>query len=336
MGVNMKPGYLFFFSGCIITLLLPAELISEDLYWHTLPCLSQGKVLSDSNIRLYLSRYGLDTIGSYPIIGTFKSDSFICVGQIYRPHGPSRGTVIFLHGLSDHLGTNLHGIIACLKENYTFAAFDLPGHGLSSGMRGGIGDFSEYARSLHLFLQSCDSLINFPLVFIGHSTGCAAALEYVTTTSNQPFSRMIFLAPLVRSSSYHFSVFGFKIFRYLKIAPRRWPRSSSHDKEVKKRLLNDPLQSAIFPLQWAEAYFRWFERIKDMPPKELPLTVIQGTDDNVVDWKYNLQWFEKKIKGVRVVRIEGARHNLLNESRQYRQRCFDAMQMLFNELDSQN
>jgi alpha-beta hydrolase superfamily lysophospholipase len=92
------------------------------------------------------------------------------VGQIYRPHGPSRGTVIFLHGLSDHLGTNLHGIIACLKENYTFAAFDLPGHGLSSGMRGGIGDFSEYARSLHLFLQSCDSLINFPLVFIGHST----------------------------------------------------------------------------------------------------------------------------------------------------------------------
>lgn len=336
MGVNMKPGQLFLFSGCIMSLLLPGKLISENLYWHSLPCLSHGKVLSDSNISTYLYRYGLDTIGSKPIIGTFKSDSFICVGQIYRPFGPSRGTVIFLHGLSDHLGTNLNGIEACLKENYTFASFDLPGHGLSSGSRGGIGDFSEYAKSLHLFLQTCDSLIKPPLVFIGHSNGCAVALEYVTSTSNQPFSRMIFLAPLLRSSSYGFSSFGFKIFRYFKITPRRWARNSSHDKEVKKRYRNDPLQPAIFPLKWAEAYFRWFERIKDMPPRELPLTVIQGTDDNVVDWKYNLQWFERKIKGLRVVRIEGARHNLLNESMKYRQECFDAMQIIFNELDSQN
>lgn len=73
-----------------------------------------------------------------------------------------------------------------------------------------------------------------------------------------------------------------------------------------------------------------------MPTKELPLTVIQGTDDKVVDWKYNLQWFEKKIKGLKVVRIPGARHNLLNESKQYRQKCLDAMLMLFKELDSQN
>jgi len=332
----MKPGYLVLFSGCIISLLLPGKLISEDLYWHSLPSLSQGKVLSDSNISLYLSRYGLDTIGSKPIIGTFKSDSFICVGQIYRPSGLSRGTVIFLHGLSDHLGTNLNGIEACLKANYTFAAFDLPGHGLSSGLRSGIGDFSEYAKSLHLFLQPCDSLIKPPLVFIGHSTGCAVALEYVNSSSNQPFSRIIFLAPLVRSSSYNFSFFGFKIFHHFKISPRRWFRNSSHDKEIKKRFLNDPLQPKIFPLKWAEAYFRWFERIKDMPPKELPLTIIQGTDDNVVDWKYNLQWFKKKIKGLRVVWIKGARHNLLNESMEYRQKCFDAIQMLFNELDRQN
>ncbi len=332
----MKPGCFIIFSGCIITLLLPAKLISEDLYWHSLPCLSRGKVLSDSNISLYLSRYGLDTIGSYPIIGTFKSDSFICVGQIYRPCGPSRGTVIFLHGLFDHLGTNLNGITACLNENYTFAAFDLPGHGLSSGSRGEIGDFSEYAKSLHLFLQTCDSLIKPPLVFIGHSTGCAAALEYVTSTSNQPFFKMIFLAPLVRSSSYRFSAFGCKMFRHFKIAPRRWTRNSSHDKSVKKRFRDDPLQPAIFPLQWAEAYFRWFERIKDIPQTELPLTVIQGTDDKVVDWKYNLQWFEKKIKGLRVVRIDGARHNLLNESKLYRQKCFDAMKILFDEIDRQN
>lgn len=332
----MRLWYLILFNGWFFIFFQPTKLHSEDLHWQNLPALSRAEVVKDDKMNLYLSRYGLDTVGSDPVIGSFKSDSFVCVGQIYRPEGPTRGTVIFLHGLFDHVGTNLNAITVCLKANYTFAAFDLPGHGLSSGQRGSIGDFNQYAKSLDLFLETCDSFLSPPFVFIGHSTGCAVALEYIISSSDQPFCKMIFLAPLVRSSSYQFSALGFKIFKVFRIAPRRWTRNSSHDKEVLKRFRNDSLQPVIFPLQWADAYFRWFERVKDMPPRQLPLTVIQGTGDNVVDWKYNLQWLENKIAGLKVVMIGDARHNLLNESLEYRHQCYDAIQKILNENNLQN
>lgn len=327
----MNPLYLFFHRRCIFILFLHINLFSADLCWQNLPLLTHAKIASDSSLTSYLFRYGLDTIGSTPVIGTFKSDSFICVGQIYKPLRPSRGTVIFLHGLFDHVGTNVNGIDVCLKENYTVAAFDLPGHGLSSGVRGEIGDFHEYAAALHSFMRTCETLTNPPYIFIGHSTGCAVALEYVTSTPNQPFTRMIFLAPLVRSSSYRLSYMGYKFLHRFKTTPRRWLRKSTHDKESLKRVRNDPLQPAAFSMQWAGAYFRWVDSIKDMTTQELPLVIIQGTKDKVVDWKYNLRWFERKIKGLKVVKINGARHHLLKESLKYRLKCFETMRGLIRD-----
>ncbi|HEX3019930.1 MAG TPA: alpha/beta hydrolase, partial [Chitinispirillaceae bacterium] len=295
----MKPVHLIICSLCFFFKVDP---VSAELSLHKLTSLSNAKIVHDSSIIPYLTYYGLDAYGSSHIIGTFKSDSFVCVGQIYRPCGPSRGTVIFLHGLFDHVGTNKNAIVACLQENYTFAAFDLPGHGLSSGKRGSIRDFREYADALGSFLKICDTLTSLPYVFIGHSTGCAVALEYLSSTKQQPFAKIVFLAPLLRSASFRSLSMGYKIFHNFRIIPRRWHRKSSHDKEAMKRFRNDPLQPKIFAVEWAGAYFSWFDRIKDMPEHQFPLVVIQGTDDKAVDWKYNLPWFEKKIKGVRVVK----------------------------------
>ena len=41
--------------------------------------------------------------------------------------------------------------------------------------------------------------------------------------------------------------------------------------------------------------------------------IIQGADDAIVDWKYNIKFFRKKIKSVEVRMIENARHQLINE-----------------------
>lgn len=330
MGVIMKLLLKLISQGSVFLVILHFQVYSLDLSWKNLPALSQSEVVSDSSLTSYLSLYGLDTIGASPIIGTFKSDSFTCVGQIYKPSGISRGTVIFLHGLFDHVGTNVNAIKICLQENYTFAAFDLPGHGLSSGIRGGIGDFSEYATALHNFLCICDTLTNPPQIFIGHSTGCAVALEYITSTTNQPFARIIFLAPLIRTSSYKFSAIGYKFFHSFRTMPRQRFHKSSHDEEAIERLRKDPLQPTVFQMQWAGAYFRWFDHINKVPEQKLPLVVIQGTDDAIVDWKYNLNWFKRKVNGLSIVTINDARHNLLNESSEYRNKCCDTIRAIIN------
>lgn len=330
----MKLLQIVFNQVSIFILFIQIGTYSLDLSWQNLPDLTLAEVVSDSSVTLYLKLYGLDTIGASPIIGTFKSDSFTCVGQIYKPSGISRGTVIFLHGLFDHVGTNVNGIKICLQENYTVAAFDLPGHGLSSGVRGGIEDFSEYATALHEFLRICDNLTNPPYVFIGHSTGCAVAFEYITSTQHQPFARMIFLAPLIRSSSHNFLAMGYKLFHSFRTMPRQRLYKTSHDEEAIKRIRKDPLQPAEFQMQWARAYFRWFNRLNNVPEQHLPLIVIQGTDDAIVDWRYNLNWLKHKVKNLKIVKIENARHNLLNESSGYRLKCCDTIRAIVKEINS--
>jgi alpha-beta hydrolase superfamily lysophospholipase len=295
----------------------------DSLRTH-LPTLHSAIKQNGVIIPIYHHKYGLDTLGVVPVIGTFESDSFTCVGQIFRPEKPV-GTVFFLHGYFDHTGTQVNGIRACLQEHFTVAAMDLPGHGLSSGVRGAIDEFSEYVHALEQFVISCENVVDTPYIFIGHSTGCAVGYEYTATVNDTLFSKMLFLAPLVRSSLFHLSKVGNVLLSpFLKTTPR-WFRKSSHDKQFLKRFRQDPLEPDIFPLRWAIAYYRWFDRIAAYPVCHLSLFVIQGSGDKVVDWRFNLPWLENKVKGVTIVTIPKARHHLLNESMEYRTACLDTL-----------
>jgi alpha-beta hydrolase superfamily lysophospholipase len=304
----------------------------RDTLRRQLPPLTDHSIVTGGMFPEYLHRYGLDTfnmlpdtrarhaVGIRPIAGTFRSDSFTCVGQIYRCDN-SRGTVFFLHGLFDHTGTVANGIGACLRENFTVATFDLPGHGLSGGERSAIGDFSEYAGALREFLRICTELVDTPYIFIGHSTGCAVAYEYAATSTEQPFEKVIFLAPLARPVFYHLALVGNAVLRLFVPAAPRWYRAVSHDRDFLLRQRDDPLQANKLPVRWATAYFLWWERSQAYRRQTLPLTVIQGTGDGVVDWRYNLPWFGKKVEGCTIIKIPKARHQLLNEAEPYRSEC---------------
>jgi alpha-beta hydrolase superfamily lysophospholipase len=302
-----------------------------DTLRERLPPLTERTIVADPMFTKYLHSYGLDTLGVSPVAGTFRSDSFTCVGQIYRPDR-AHGTVFFLHGLFDHTGIVANGIRVCLREGFTVATFDLPGHGLSSGERGAIDDFSEYAGALREFMRICAGVVDTPYFFIGHSTGCAAGYEYVATSAEQPFQKIIFLAPLLRSAHYHLAIAGNAVLQPIVPATPRWFRKNSHDREFLKRLRSDPLQAEKFPVRWATAYYQWWKRVQAYPRQTLPLTVIQGTGDDVVDWRFNLPWLEKKIDGIAIVKIPGARHQLLNESEPYRGECIGNIREVLREV----
>jgi alpha-beta hydrolase superfamily lysophospholipase len=143
---------------------------------------------------------------------------------------------------------------------------------------------------------------------------------------------MIFLAPLLRSSYYHLSRVGNFIFHpFLKTTPR-WFRNDSHDTLFLARFRKDPLQSTRFPLRWAAAYYSWFDHIRSSPEQVLPLTIIQGTADDVVDWRYNVRWFEEHIKGVNIITIPDGRHQLLNESPEYRNACTGSIKNVLKDV----
>src|SRR5699024_4012803 len=81
-------------------------------------------------------------------------------------------------------------------------AYDLPGHGLSSGPRAEIDDFRTYREVLEQCLAQARHHLPGPWHVIAQSTGGAIVMDYLLhhgfDDGNSPFRQIILLAPLVR------------------------------------------------------------------------------------------------------------------------------------------
>jgi alpha-beta hydrolase superfamily lysophospholipase len=232
---------------------------------------------------------------------------------VYRPDS-ALGTVYLVHGYYDHTGILKNLIDFFLTEKYCVAAFDLPGHGLSSGAPASIDSFAEYGAALKDFIAITESKLPKPFSILGHSTGCAAILEYYLEGTGEPFRDIILLAPLVRSAYWYPSKAGYAIAKPTVATTHRWFRKASADTAFLSWFERDPLQTRYFPVHWSTALYAWEKQITAAPPRPLKATIIQGTLDNTVDWKYNIPFLKKRFPGCTVVFIKNGRHQLMNEA----------------------
>ena len=90
-----------------------------------------------------------------------------------------KGSVVLLHGYMDHVGLYNHLIHSLLDAGYSVLAFDLPGHGLSSGEQAGIDDFSDYQKVLQELMLHAKKQLPKPWYLVGQSTGGAIAMDYL-------------------------------------------------------------------------------------------------------------------------------------------------------------
>lgn len=283
--------------------LVKSEIVPLDLAAN---CSYSPQILS------YFSYYNLnfDVIHYF---GTFESQGFSLAAHVFNP-GKTRGTVFLLHGYYDHTGILKNIIRLCIEKQLSVAVFDFPGHGLSTGATASIDSFSQYVIAFKDFLKLCRPHVAEPYYLVGHSTGGAVTIEYLYQTEKPPFEKVILLAPLIRCSYYHLSRIGYFLMNpFLDTAPR-WFRNSSSDKRFLKFFRNDPLQCKHFPMKWADAFYAWNERFKSYDAISTTVTAIQGTGDDVVDWRYNIPFLKQKIPNLKVFYIKKARHQLMNEA----------------------
>src|SRR5690554_1184041 len=98
--------------------------------------------------RQYAAYYGIDFSDEVQQhLGRIRVDGFDVALQVWRPSAP-RGTLFILHGYYDHMGLYRHVIRWALEQRLAVLAFDLPGHGLSSGERASIDSFLRYQQVL--------------------------------------------------------------------------------------------------------------------------------------------------------------------------------------------
>ena len=281
----------------------------------------------------YLTHYGIDfhkrsgdIRHSLGIVKTERHD--VCV-HLWTP-ADATGTAVVIHGYYDHVGLYGHLIQHLLRRKLAVLAFDLPGHGLSSGPPATIETFDHYVAAFNETLAATKAQLPKPWHLIGQSTGGAVAMEWLLanrfTKANAPFDAIVLLAPLVRP--YAWAPFNRIVYeiarRFITERPRTFVTNADNEEFILFLRDRDPLQARILPVQWVTAMQKWRRRFERYPATDLEPLVIQGRADRTIDRKYNIKVIERLFRP-RVVYIDDARHHLVNESPAIRTRMFAAI-----------
>ena len=281
----------------------------------------------------YLDYYGID----------FRDDYFYRLGRLIHapytlachywlplehgePRVPEKGVVMVIHGYFDHVGLYGHLIRYLLGCGYGVMAFDLPGHGLSSGERASIESFDHYVEVFQALLALVKSQFNCPVSAVGQSTGGAILLKHLAETCEETGSahpaldRVTLLAPLVEPAFWWFNKLVYALSRHrIKGIPRKF-RDNSADSAFCRFLREDPLQPDFLPIDWLGAMKGWVEECRDMPPCPCPVTILQGKRDTTLSWRSNIKLLQKKFPNADIHLLDGVQHHMVNESPELREK----------------
>jgi alpha-beta hydrolase superfamily lysophospholipase len=94
----------------------------------------------------------------------------------------SRGTVLLVHGLGEHMGRYAHVAMHLNVWGFTVRGYDHYGHGLSTGLRGGLPTDDRLLEDLDKVVHKTRQNMreNEPFVLIGHSMGGGVVGRYIS------------------------------------------------------------------------------------------------------------------------------------------------------------
>jgi alpha-beta hydrolase superfamily lysophospholipase len=284
-----------------------------------------------SQLQEYLDYYAMPLNSGLYWFGYVDCEGYHCAAHLTIPEGELKGTVLLIHGFLSHFGFYQDMIPRLLDGGWAVAGIDLPGHGLSTGTPTGIEDFSVYGAAVQALVDAVSHVAPKPFAAVGHSMGCASLLEYRLKGGNQP-QRYLFIAPLVRSTMFGLSQFGFALMQpFVDNLPRVYQKTTGDSDYLEFKEFNDPLQSDRVDPSWVRALFNWNSRIEETEMPPMDLVIIQGDQDRVVDFKYNLDFLSSRILNTRVYMIAGARHELPKEIPLYKDDLFRLVLETLNE-----
>ncbi len=297
-----------------------------------LPAFASGQQLPDATA--YFDYYGLDFSAEYPELrhrlGYIQSGDHRLALQTWVQPGAT-ATVHLVHGYFDHVGLYSHLVRYGLDRGSNVVAFDLPGHGLSTGPRAEISDFAEYRQAM-LDVLAASAELPGPRQVIAQSTGGAAVMDFLQCAGQpEAFDAVILLAPLVWPHGWRRISLAYQMLhRFVDAVPRKFAENSQ-DPEFLEFLPTDPLQHDQIPVCWVGALKHWLKAFLARPPCEVPVLVVQGDNDGTVDWRRNLPELRRRFPKARVEILPTGMHHLVNESGPVRERM---LAVITDYLDS--
>lgn len=287
----------------------------------------------------YFDYYGLnfwsDQIDVSHHFGRFSTADFqIACHYFSLPITQTRGTVFIVHGYYDHAGLYTHLIRHCLEHDLSVVIFDLPGHGMSSGIPASIDSFSQYRQVLNECLRLAQQAqLPQPWHLLGQSTGSAIIMDHCLhdcAESQKQFTNVVLLAPLVKPYQWwRGSALHFMLEPFVTSVKRNFAQNSNDTEFLQFVKESDPLQSRVLPSKWVRALKEWMSEFEQAERCDIPVVVVQGTGDTTVDWRYNMNAIDQKFPNVSTHLLADARHHLVSESLEIRARVYAILDGLF-------
>jgi alpha-beta hydrolase superfamily lysophospholipase len=223
--------------------------------------------------------------------GTMKSirDTDIYF-QYWLPEDEHRAILIIVHGLAEHSGRYMNVVNHFVPAGYAVCGIDHIGHGKSDGERVYVDRFQDYTTTLTKYVDMIRGWqSDKPIFMVGHSMGgligAAYLLEHQHELSGAVFSGPGIKVPDNISPSV---IFMGKILS--KILPKAGilqldSKGVSRDPAVVDAYVKDPLvySGKVTARLGAEMLKTMQDVTNNAAQIKLPLTIVQGSDDSLVD-----------------------------------------------------
>jgi len=277
-------------------------------------------------IGYYFDYYGLASEkyveGVAHSFGTFESEGFTIAAHIYVPEN-AKGTVVVMHGYLNHCGQLKYAIRHLLESGYAVCAYDMPGHGLSTGKDAWMDNFDRYAQVMQDFKAIVAERCPGPYNVMAFSHGACAVIQTHLEGKEDFFEKTILIAPLVRPVHWKHAQFSYRLYWAFRDSVPRIVSKNSSDKEfLDFNRFRDFLHKQRVPLIWVRALEKWNEKVHTLDATGSKMLVIQGDKDSTVDWKYNTKFLAGKFDTKEII-LKNGKHELLNETAEIKNRVFD-------------
>ncbi|CAH0346801.1 alpha/beta hydrolase [Bacillus sp. CECT 9360] len=216
----------------------------------------------------------------------------------WEAEGNAKAVIVMIHGAMEH-----HGRYKWLSQMWRSSGYhvimgDLPGQGMTTrAFRGHINSFDTYLNEVRGWIHEAYQY-SLPVFLLGHSMGGLVAIRLLQE-EEYDLAGVILSSPclgLVTQPSKLLNTLSHGInlvYPKLKINADITPEIATRNPEVREADLNDSLYVTKVSVRWYRELVNAMKQAFDDIPyfEDVPLMLMQGGDDRVVDKRSVREWF---------------------------------------------
>ncbi|PWA08263.1 phospholipase [Pueribacillus theae] len=238
----------------------------------------------------------------------------------FRALREAEGTIVIVHGAGEHSGRYEWLIRKWNESGFHVVTGDLPGQGESPGRRGHIQSFQDYVHTVEKWVKEASSY-EVPVFLFGHSMGGLVVIRTMLERE-LPIKAVILSSPCLGLVNYPkkpvevLSKLLNVTFPKIRFDSNIEPGVGTRNEEMKAKDETDPLYNRKVSVRWYRELRKAMANSHEQAGKfpNVPLLLLQGGDDRIVDIKKVKSWFNQLQINEKIYKEwDGLFHEVFNE-----------------------